>query len=747
MAIDQSMFASGGQLLGVGSGRRSDPGSGQFYWTSNTKWDVDDLGTNGDDWPNGPEDPEATNITTSTGDPGYGADAFYHFVYCKPQLVMLLGTSMSEVAKTLAEIVGYWNLLLVSYAATSPALSEREKYPTFYRLAPADSSYNAARKTFLQYFNWKAVAALHEDIETFTLAMDDMNKEFDKENITVKASLTFRTTGDDLQDKLKELKDEDARIIIGSFRENTARHVFCQAYHQGMYGQRYVWMLSGSYRKNWWLEGSSDINCTRDQLSEAVNGYFSVSSMNRILGNERSISGYTTEEFLAEYDTMNVTSPRSTYTQLTYDSLWAIALTLRKTMDNWRPSRARGTRHRLEEFDYVTGTRMKNDFLRTMGGLDFIGVSRTGTEPTTVAVIRPDAVPAPDVTENEALPRVSTLYRTRPAIILSCPHAITPSNTVYGSMGSVRGGRQRKVGMFNPENGTLDMNCFDCEAVVWPDDHVPADQFTKVVRLEYIQPEAFYTVSSVACFGIYLAIVFLSFNLHHPPIPHPSFISVADKSIQILIQGVLVYPDSRPSQNRALNAEIRSHVVASVVQTTSDRMIVNISIRLQNKILISGLSFGLICQDLGARYIKLSSPKLNNAAVAGCILVYLAVILLGMDDAILKHEAFPYVCTARAFLLSAGFSLAFGAMFTKTYRVHQIFRGCHSGLVKNKMTRSRAAARSSYIKTPMRAVRSRMAGSARTRFDLLIMPSQDIGSSVKATCPHCHRTTKLEGRG
>lgn len=36
-------------------------------------------------------------------------------------------------------------------------------------------------------------------------------------------------------------------------------------------------------------------------------------------------------------------------------------------------------------------------------------------------------------------------------------------------------------------------------------------------------------------------------------------------------------------------------------------------------------------------------------------------------------DAFPYICTARAWTLMAGFSLAFGAMFSKTWRVHSIF--------------------------------------------------------------------------
>ncbi|KAG8242241.1 hypothetical protein J6590_070076 [Homalodisca vitripennis] len=74
-------------------------------------------------------------------------------------------------------------------------------------------------------------------------------------------------------------------------------------------------------------------------------------------------------------------------------------------------------------------------------------------------------------------------------------------------------------------------------------------------------------------------------------------------------------------------------------------------------------------------------------AVVGCILVYTAVILLGLDHATLPSKAaFPTVCTARVYLLSAGFSLAFGSMFTKTYRVHRIFTRSASGVVKNKKT-------------------------------------------------------------
>lgn len=69
----------------------------------------------------------------------------------------------------------------------------------------------------------------------------------------------------------------------------------------------------------------------------------------------------------------------------------------------------------------------------------------------------------------------------------------------------------------------------------------------------------------------------------------------------------------------------------------------------------------------------MSSPHLNNLIIIGCMFTYSSVIFLGLDSQLSSVTAFPYICTARAWLLMAGFSLAFGSMFSKTWRVHSIF--------------------------------------------------------------------------
>ncbi|ODM88667.1 Gamma-aminobutyric acid type B receptor subunit 2 [Orchesella cincta] len=69
----------------------------------------------------------------------------------------------------------------------------------------------------------------------------------------------------------------------------------------------------------------------------------------------------------------------------------------------------------------------------------------------------------------------------------------------------------------------------------------------------------------------------------------------------------------------------------------------------------------------------MSSPYLNNLIIIGCMFTYTSVIILGLDSKLTSIEAFPYICTARAWILMAGFTLAFGSMFSKTWRVHSIF--------------------------------------------------------------------------
>lgn len=72
------------------------------------------------------------------------------------------------------------------------------------------------------------------------------------------------------------------------------------------------------------------------------------------------------------------------------------------------------------------------------------------------------------------------------------------------------------------------------------------------------------------------------------------------------------------------------------------------------------------------RVIQSSHPVCNTIMLVGVITCLSSVFLLGLDGQFVDPETYPSVCQARVWLLSLGFTLAYGAMFSKVWRVHRL---------------------------------------------------------------------------
>ena len=70
------------------------------------------------------------------------------------------------------------------------------------------------------------------------------------------------------------------------------------------------------------------------------------------------------------------------------------------------------------------------------------------------------------------------------------------------------------------------------------------------------------------------------------------------------------------------------------------------------------------------RIIQKSHPSSNNIMLLGIILCLTAIIPMGMDGGGLV--SLPIACGASTWLLTLGFTLAFGSMFSKIWRVHRL---------------------------------------------------------------------------
>lgn len=74
----------------------------------------------------------------------------------------------------------------------------------------------------------------------------------------------------------------------------------------------------------------------------------------------------------------------------------------------------------------------------------------------------------------------------------------------------------------------------------------------------------------------------------------------------------------------------------------------------------------------------MSSPTINDVICIGCMLCYLSVVLYGLDSRLINTNDIPFSCNMIAIILAVGFTLSFGGLFSKTWRVYKIFTASKS---------------------------------------------------------------------
>lgn len=94
----------------------------------------------------------------------------YDLIYRLPIKLLILG-GCSIVCSTVAETAKMYNLVVVGYGSSSPALSNRDRFPTFFRTHPSATLHNPTRIKLFEKFNWQRIAIILEAEEVFVTVM------------------------------------------------------------------------------------------------------------------------------------------------------------------------------------------------------------------------------------------------------------------------------------------------------------------------------------------------------------------------------------------------------------------------------------------------------------------------------------------------------------------------------------------------------------------------------------------------
>ncbi|KAK3701047.1 hypothetical protein QZH41_008152 [Actinostola sp. cb2023] len=132
----------------------------------------------------------------------------------------------------------------ISYGSTSPKLSNKKKFPKFFRTCASDVHQAAALADLVKYFNWKRVST----ITSTDVAAKDLTERFETQaklkGIRVHTSARFSAGAqpDTIERKVQLLKDAHTRVNLISTLPRNAQTVFLKAKSKGMTGQGWVWI-------------------------------------------------------------------------------------------------------------------------------------------------------------------------------------------------------------------------------------------------------------------------------------------------------------------------------------------------------------------------------------------------------------------------------------------------------------------------------------------------------------------------
>ncbi|XP_072032778.1 gamma-aminobutyric acid type B receptor subunit 2-like [Amphiura filiformis] len=480
-------------------------------------------------------------------------NGLYEMFYTPPVRIGMIGPVLSFITVEIAAVTGLWQFVQVSGAATSPALADRNKYPTFFRTVASAAKLNLGYLEILKEMDWKTVAILTESREPHLSVSQDLQSNLEDNGIRVAIAKTFAT---DISDTIRliKLKGHRCTDYLRKFYEGSAYRVFCQAFKQGLYGVKYVWFIKGLFQKEWWLKYEGTDSCSPEEVKTASNGYFCATYS--VFGRTETpaATGITPGEFRKSASARinyNFTMDGQEYLGIGYDAMLALALALNASQKEL-PKGA------LENYRYGD-TETTESIKKNLYGLDFHGVSG-------------------HVTFSDDGGRNSDFL-----------------------LKQNRGGVEEIIGTFDPLNGSV--SWYYSTELTWKlhGGSPPRETDSMDVTTVHIPRTIFIPITVFCGLGYIFACSFLCFN-----------------------------------------------------------------------ILKRNESFRSRCFYFVNRAIKMSSPNLNNVIAFGVIVAYTCIILIGIDVSLVDEDKLLKICKVRTWLIAMAFTLVFGGMFTKMWRVYSI---------------------------------------------------------------------------
>ena len=167
-----------------------------------------------------------------------------------PMSSVVIGTGSSGISKTLAPMLQTFGIPQVSFAASSPDLSDQAVYPYFTRTCYSDAQQSSIMAQFIKLkLGFEHANVLTSDGGYSSAGGAAFIEAAKKHNITIPTSQQYIEDGnsEDLEKKLQVLKNTGVKLIVAYFETKNLYAPLIAARKLGMWGSDgFTWILSES---------------------------------------------------------------------------------------------------------------------------------------------------------------------------------------------------------------------------------------------------------------------------------------------------------------------------------------------------------------------------------------------------------------------------------------------------------------------------------------------------------------------
>ncbi|KAJ9573800.1 hypothetical protein L9F63_008837, partial [Diploptera punctata] len=205
--------------------------------------------------------------------PQYRGGGFDH-------VVAVIGAQSSSVTIQVATMLRLFKVPQISYMATSPSLSDNDRFPYFFRTVPSDVNQAHAMLEILRKFNWTYVSVVHSDNEYGLHGFETLKTLAEKYNVCFSAPQ--RVDKEHFQDRDYDnvldniVNKTEVRVMLVFMWREILTNLMDAARRHGVV-TRFVWIVCDA-----WSSASRGSAESRDE--SVLEGALAVQPLSRNLG-------------------------------------------------------------------------------------------------------------------------------------------------------------------------------------------------------------------------------------------------------------------------------------------------------------------------------------------------------------------------------------------------------------------------------------------------------------------------------